>query len=221
MNTIDDDTLVRYAEQSLTRPPDFGYFGSYPLFESWGMTPIGQHRDSDALDRSNYRRILEDMTKAHPDEDMGDNVLEWVADFRAGDWAYGWREQIIVRVLYDAEEDITPDNITQAFRKIMEIYEGLRNDYPIYDEEDYSELEYEERMDTFHSTWDDLVRHWDEEDSGPEPDADEKEWMLEQLSGNDDSAYSDEDLIREIMNDKRLEDTLAQYENPDQLTLEG
>lgn len=51
---MDDDTLVRYAEQALKRPPDFGYYGNYPLFWSWGMTPVAQNRDSGPLERSNY-----------------------------------------------------------------------------------------------------------------------------------------------------------------------
>ena len=214
-NHMDDDTLVKLAEQSLTRPSDFGYYGNYPLFESWGITPIGQHRDSDALDRSNYRRILADMTKSHPDEDMGETVLEWISDFRSSHWAVGWSEQIIVRVLYDADEDITPSNITSAFREIMEIADYLSTDYPIYDESDYSELEYEEWETDFDSAWDDLVRHWDEEDSGPEPSSDEKEIVFTRAleeRGTVDSSPDESDLL-EFMDDKRLEDTLAQYED--------
>lgn len=209
-NHMDDDTLVKLAEQSLTRPSDFGYYGNYPLFESWGITPIGQHRDSDALDRSNYRRILADMTKAHPDEDMEFNRLEWVSDFRSSHWAVGWAEQIIVRVLYDPDEDIVPSNITSAFREIMSIADYLKTDYPIYDESDYSELELEEYDEAFDSAWDDLVRHWDEEDEGPEPTSEEKDYVRNTIE-LDTSNPPDEDDLRPVLDDKRLEDTLAQY----------
>lgn len=209
-NHMDDDTLVKLAEQSLTRPSDFGYYGNYPLFESWGITPIGQHRDSDALDRSNYRRILADMTKSHPDEDMGETVLEWISDFRSSHWAVGWSEQIIVRVLYDADEDITPSNITSAFREIMEIADYLSTDYPVYDDSDYSELELEEYNEAFDSAWDDLVRHWDDEDDGPSPADEEKDHVRNTIE-LDTSNPPDEDDLRPIMDDKRMKDTLAQY----------
>jgi hypothetical protein len=203
-DTIDDGTLVRMAEQALTRPPDFAYYGGYPLFESWGFTPVAQHRDSDALDRSNYRRILQDMTA------LNNDLVEFVADFRSGDWAFGWREEIIVRVLYDADEDVTPDNITGAFRMITEISKYLSEHYPVYDEPDYSELESEETREAFDQAWESVKRGWDEDDSGPEPTEDEKDltWQsLEIWSGDD----VDEDKIREFLDEKRLEDAIAQY----------
>jgi hypothetical protein len=211
----DDDTLVRWAEQSLTRPNSFAYFGGHDLFRTWGMIPIAQTRDSDALEESNYQRILEDMRTAHPDEDMGYHLLEWVADFRSSHWAVGWMEQILVRVLYDPDEDITPPNITSAFREVMGIADWLSTEYPIYDESDYSEREHEETTEAFDAAWDDMLRHWDEEDDGPEPTDEEKDlaWGSLDICTPDDP---DEDKIREFMDDKRLADTLAQYENPDQ-----
>jgi hypothetical protein len=202
---IDDDTLVRMAEAALTRPPDFAYYGGYPLFESWGMTPVAQHRDSDALDRSNYRRILEDMIK------LNNDLVEFVADFRSGDWAFGWREEIIVRVLYDPDEDVTPDNITGAFAKVMEIAVYLSEQYPVYDESDYSEVESQERDEAFDSAWETLKYRWDEEDDGPVPSDDEKEFALQVLSEGDTEAYGDSDVLREIMDDKRLQDAIDQY----------
>ena len=208
---MDDDTLIRCAEQALTRSPDFGYYGNIPLFESWGMTPVMQHRDSDALERSNYRRILQDMQKMFPDEDMGDNILSWVDDFRSSHWAVGWAEQLVVRVLYDADDDITPDNITCAFRWIMETASYLSEEYPIYDESDYSELEYEETQEAYDSAWDDLCRHWDEEDDGPEPTDDEKQLTWEAMTESEFPSCFDEDKMREILDDKRLADAIAQY----------
>ena len=207
---MNDDTLIRYAEQALTRPRDFGYYGNYDLFGSWGITPIGQTRDSDALERSNYRRILQDMTRTHPDEDMGDHALEWVSDFRSSHWAFGWSEQIIVRVLYDPDEDIVPSNITSAFREIMTTASYLSEQYPVYDESDYSELELEEYDEAFDSAWDNLVRHWDDEDDGPEPTDEEKDYVRNTIE-LDTSNPPDENDLRPIMDDKRTEDAIAQY----------
>lgn len=202
---IPDDTLVAMAEAVLTRPADFGYYGGYDLFGSWGITPIAQTRDSDALERSNYRRILEDMIK------LNNDLVEFVADFHSGHWAVGWMEQIIVRVLYDPDEDVTPDNITGAFAKVMEIAVYLSEQYPIYDSEDYSEVESQERDEAFDSAWDTMKYRWDEEDEGPLPADEEKEYAFEQLSGNSDESYGDADMLKEIMNDKRLQDAIDQY----------
>jgi len=187
----DDDTLVKWAEQSLSRPDSFMYHGGYDLFRTWGMTPVVQTRDSDALEESNYARIFEDMRKTFPDEDMGFNMLEWIGDFRSSHWAYGWAEQILVRVLYDPGEDITPSNITGAFRMIMEIADFLANDYPVYDESDYSEREYKQARDYFDSEWSSVLSHWDEEDDGPEPSQDEGEqvWDHYELYYPDNGAW--------------------------------
>lgn len=202
---MDNDTLVRYAEQALTRPADFGYFGSLDLFRTWGITPIGQDRDSEALYRSNYRRVFSDMRTLAPDEDMGENWLSWVTDFRSSHWAYGWMEQIVARVLYDPDEDITPDNITAPFRHIMEIADYLAHEYPVYDESDYSELESEQITEYFNQEWSALLRRWDDED-GPEPGEDEREFIWSSYDDLSDSnlAYDSDTLAEHVFAERAL-----------------
>lgn len=193
---MDDDTLVRYAEAALERPGSFAYFGGVELFWSWGLAPVAQTRDSDPLERSNYRRILQDMMKAAPDEDMGEHVLSWVTDFRSSHWAYGWMEQILVRVLYDPEEGIAPPNITAPFRMIAEIADYTDKEYPVYDEEDYSKLEHEQQWESFAGEWKRMCRRWDDED-GPEPAETERDYIWSAYDLMYEDSRKDADTLEE------------------------
>ena len=109
-------------------PSDYGGFspdGDYMI--------AGQSRDSDALERSNYRTIfaaLERESAKHAEPEDGE---AWVYDFRAGHWAVGWVEQLMIR--QDA-----PESIISAAEEI----EGALSNYPVFDEEDFCELEEEE-----------------------------------------------------------------------------
>lgn len=117
-----------------TRPSDYG-----------GFNPVGdyviltQHRDSDALERSNWRtavRALNAEFYGGGDDCFPDrpDVYEW----RAGHWGVGWIEYLCVRA--DA-----PDDVLIAAAEIVASLE----DFPCLDESDYSELEYEEACETW------------------------------------------------------------------------
>lgn len=158
---IDDEDLVKAAKEALERPSDFGYYGNLPLFESWGMT-YAKTRDSDVLDRSNFRRLLEDVQGVATAED-GDNAEDsegYVQTLTCSHWLCGWVEHIVVRVLEDPEGDIVPENITHTFKFMADACLRLRDEYPVYDESDYSELENEECEAAFDSEWDGV--DWDE-----------------------------------------------------------
>lgn len=173
---IDDDELIKAAQEALTRPSDFGYYGSLPLFESWGMTYV-KTRDSDVLDRSNYRRLLEDAQGIATAED-GDNAedhSEYVQEISCSHWAYGYADHIVIKVLEDPEGDIVPENITHTFRFMADACLRLRDEYPIYDESDYSELETEECEAAFESEWNRM--DWDEVVPNGAPDDDVK-WCV-------------------------------------------
>ena len=102
------------------------YAGHNPVGDYRGA---GQSRDSDALERSNYRRIFEDLQAKADECWRSDSVY----DFRASHWAVGWVEQIIVKA--DA-----PEPVLDLLVEIIDALEG----YPVYDEEDFSALETEE-----------------------------------------------------------------------------
>lgn len=87
-----------------------------------------QNRDSDSVTRSNYRKILEELKSLDKLHNVEDEPS--VYDFRAGHWACGWVEYIIVR--NDAPQII----LECAGEFICAIA-----DYPVYDDEDHSELQ--------------------------------------------------------------------------------
>jgi hypothetical protein len=141
---IDDATLIKAATEALTHPDDYGYYGDLDMFGSWGFT-ISQHRGSDVLGRSNYQCVLRDLRAFV--ESCGCDPDDYVDEVRSSHWAVGWTEQIAVRVLIDPDGEIERSNITGAFRWVADVASYLAEQYPIYDESDYSDLEYEEALD--------------------------------------------------------------------------
>lgn len=81
-----------------------------------------RHRDSGVLAESNWRSILKHF-EANP------HIHYKI--FRAGHWAVGWVEQILVE-----DHDI-------ASICFAELIQRKLRDYPIFNEDDYSELESE------------------------------------------------------------------------------
>ncbi len=128
----ESDTLHRW-----THPDSYGGhdpIGDYQL--------CGQSRDSDALERSNYKRIFEDLLKkavelGQPEDTetdyREDEPKQWVYDFRANHWAVGWVDQVIIR-------KEAPEALIHFAEEIRDAIDS----YPVYDEEHFSELEVEE-----------------------------------------------------------------------------
>jgi len=85
---------------------------------------LAQNRDSDALERSNFRAALARLG----------GESENVQVHRFGHWAVGWFEIIVVK------------EGTEEYEKAEEI-EGKLENYPVLDEEDFSRLEWEENTD--------------------------------------------------------------------------
>ncbi|MGH3989111.1 MAG: hypothetical protein ACRDTZ_17645 [Pseudonocardiaceae bacterium] len=142
---IDDTDLIKAACEALERPSHFGYWGDLDLFRSWGLTVV-QHRDSDAVDRSNYRCVLRDLTDLV--ERRGCDVEDYVDEVACNDWAHGWVDHIAVRVLIDVDGEVVPGNITGAFRWVAYV----REHYAVYDESDHSELELDEGLEIVEGT---------------------------------------------------------------------
>ncbi|MDE2022560.1 MAG: hypothetical protein KGI71_06655 [Patescibacteria group bacterium] len=133
------------AAQAWKHPDSYGGFspeGDYLI--------VSQHRDSDALTRSNYRSVMrilegESYDSGHSGELAADRPP--VYDWRARHWAVGWIEYIMVRA--DA-----PETTLIAAAEIL----AALADYPVVDESDYSELEFSEACDTWeHATIADRV----------------------------------------------------------------
>lgn len=131
------ESIENLAEEALTKPDDFGWWGRDEMFVTWGWSGISKHRDSDPLQRSNYAVIKDDLMEHFPDdfEEVG-----------MGHWAVGHVDSLIVRILKDASKPIEQENITDAFVSVSQWLNTLEN-YPVADDEHFSELCYEEAFD--------------------------------------------------------------------------
>lgn len=129
----------KYAPQYLTKwsPPD-NWFG-----EEWygWYVFIGYHRDSDHIDESNWDRILEGIGEnpSAAEECRGLLVV------REHHWAVGWVEWCAVH-----ETD------TELLKRCDEILGGLKDCYPVYDDEDLGRRESEEQYETIRQLVDDF-----------------------------------------------------------------
>ena len=88
---------------------------------------LGQSRDSDILEQSNFDNALKQLG----------GVSDTVFVIRNGHWAVGWVEWIAIHES-DTEAIATGENIEQKI-----------SDYPVLDEEDYSQREYDYAVDTW------------------------------------------------------------------------
>ena len=94
-----------------------GYHGEFGEF----LVLLGQSRDSDCLEQSNFRSALAMLGGEGND----------VAIEREGHWACGWVEHLLVRAKSPAAA--TAEDILSRLA-----------DYPILNEDDHSQLEWEE-----------------------------------------------------------------------------
>ena len=95
----------------------------------WLVTPVIQTRDSEALELSNFEVCLSQLG----------GESETVEVHRFGHWGPGWFEIIIVK-----------PNTPQS--KIAEDIESALSDYPVLDDEHFSELEYNQNTDYWASS---------------------------------------------------------------------
>ena len=102
--------------------------------ENWSII-YTHHRDSGLLDQSNAS-VIETALEPFTEGDDPDVVME-----SHNHWAVGHIDGFSIRVFHDGQ-------ITDAFRKYHELAESMSN-YPILDEEDYSNREIE-------ATWENL-----------------------------------------------------------------
>ena len=136
-----------------------------------GHNPVGDYviytrnRDSSIMENSNYELILKELSDlSEPFDNVRDGGEPFVYDFRAGHWACGWVETIIIR-----------QNAPAEIIELAESIEGALSDYPVYSDDDYSERQ-----------WNEMCRYWNAIDT-----RERIEWLKESgesifLARNDD-----------------------------------
>ena len=125
--------IEKFAKMATEKPQDFGYWGSSDMFDTWGFTNIDQNRDSDALDKANFKFITEDLMGSFPE------------DFRIetyNHWAVGSVDRLVCRIY---EED--RKTIALPFVLAMEWLDKLA-DYPVADEEIYTKFIDDDNIDS-------------------------------------------------------------------------
>ena len=131
---------LQLAHCAWERPSDYGGFspdGDYLVFST--------HRDAGSVTRSNYESAGEALHcepfSASPwDDDFEERFADRPAvyDFRAGHWAVGWIEYMLVRK--DA-----PDEVLIEAAEMLAALE----DYPVLNEDHLSELEWNEACEAW------------------------------------------------------------------------
>jgi hypothetical protein len=99
---------------------------SYADARNWAGVatgPVGQHRDSEALDRSNFAVIFEALS-----DKFGDDV----DNVSFGHWAVGWVEELA----WNAGNSAIADEV--------ESWKSALADYPVADDTHFSDLEWED-----------------------------------------------------------------------------
>lgn len=138
--------IEKYAAQSIVKPDDFGYWGDDEMFNTWGFCKIDKNLSSDLLEISNFETISSHL------------ILKFPNDFRIETykhWVVGSVDRLCCRT-YEVIDG--KKKISEAFYAVMEILDSLE-DYPVYDEGDLSDRQYEDAIETIkdYSYFDQLV----------------------------------------------------------------
>lgn len=113
----------------LKKQSDFAYYGDLDL-SVWGFAPIGVHRDSDLMTQSNFAYALKELRKVS---------YKSVEVMHTSHCLVGWYDHLMVRV-----------TAKKTMERLMEIVERLE-DYPVLDEDDLSNREYEQACNAYDS----------------------------------------------------------------------
>lgn len=186
--SLDWESLQDFAERALERPGDAAFWDDdlYNTHTLMFHTPDWELTDEYIIDQANYRTALRLLTDEFPED---------VEAATVGHWTYSRYECIKVRVLTDKGA------IHPAFVRAMSFVVGLEN-YPVLDDEAYSELEY----DVFSRTIDDVLAYdlpYDEEgyriEFTDEQEAHFREYLHEHAYGYHEPGYISEEHIEEAV----------------------
>jgi hypothetical protein len=194
---IDYAGLAKKAASNWRKFQCFSWWGKPEVDpENWAVF-YTMSRDSGLLDVSNHHAIATALDKF----DEGDEPTLFWQDH--SHFAVGWVTAAVIRV-YDAD-----GNITEVFRAWAE-FQARLEDYPVLDETDYSNREYDAALEGIREQGrrqviDNPPEHWPSQ---------VYEWLSEhcdrELENRDDrGAYPSEGSIREALTSLGLLDAVA------------
>lgn len=123
------------ANEVLTKPSDFGYFGSDDTLWVTSAPTFGRNRDSENVEIANFEIVWETLREEFPDliaADPEDDDSRWnqnpggIYIFGAGHWAVGHIDQIVVPVVKDKARPVGPSNLHPAFIRVCEFAEQTK-----------------------------------------------------------------------------------------------
>jgi len=125
--------------------------GSYGGFSPVGdFVVLGQSRDSDVLEQSNYATVFKALTDKAIELGCQDSGIDgegdqsdMVYDYRANHWAVGWVETLLIC-----------NNAPQELIDFADEIKAALADYPVYDEDDFSEREWEYATEVWNNCYD-------------------------------------------------------------------
>ena len=179
------ENIEKYAKQATTKPEDFGYWGSEDMFDTWGFTNIDQNRDSDPLEKANFKYITEDLMGSFPEDYRIESYNHW---------AVGSVDRLVCRIY---EED--RKTIALPFVLAMEWLDKL-DEYPVADEDTYDKMIDDDNVDSI-EFWNTISPGYIDTDKNPD-------WASEvyhELEVNMDidvrhSGFKDNDILMAIYN---------------------
>lgn len=187
---IDDSQILEFAEEALKRPSD-SYWRDGDLWETHTLMFHSAPDSDDTVAQSNFRSILQDLGDAYK---RSDGAVESAS---VGHWTYSSFDCIKVRVTY-ANGEIHP-----AFADAVQIAIALRDNYPLYSEDDHSELESE--------VWDRAISEavtyaLESEDDGEEIKSDVTEYLYSeeaQVYGYQECGYVPDEAVENAISHAR------------------
>ena len=159
--SVDSPDMIERGKEAAGNWQEFESFAWFRRSElddpsNW-MIINTNHRDSGLQQQSNAEAIEKEMMEFWNTDDINKHS--------ANHWAVGWVEGWEIRVFTDKEQT----KVTAPFAKICELNDALE-DYPILDESDYCEKEYEATIENISSaSWGkakdekDLPEDWKEQ----------------------------------------------------------
>ena len=141
--------------------PDAAYYGERP---DWLVAHV-TNRDAETLTRANHQAIASRLELADP--------ADWARE-TSGHWAVGWLESIVVRPGSEAH--------AIAQRAADELA-----DYPVLDDEVYSDMEYEEAMEN--ASFEYQYWYWAQRGADPPDAADVAPYIVEVVQDRGSSEY--------------------------------
>ena len=140
--TIEDCDIA--AREALVRPSDAAFWDDR-LYTSHVPVLSWADRSDDVLSESNFHTVLaelQDFDRGLEDVDYAGDAAD-VFEASVSHWAVGSLRQIWVRVYVAGSEEYTV-----AFRRAVSIALYLRDDYPVFDDDDLSTREFEAHEET-------------------------------------------------------------------------